>query len=283
MLYTTFYLSVNFSLIHVKSHFINNIIDKVFSFSQFFVYAFTQFLINFRIKILHAKVIHLHLNTGDTKTICNRCVNIHCLTSLLNLLRCSLILQSSQVMKSICELDDNNSNILCHSQEHFTKILCLNLNLILRKIELSQLCNTVHKKRNLRRKLSGKILLCVLCIFNNIMKKTSCYCLLIHFQPCKNYCYTKRVNDIRFPGLTSLILMCIVCNMISFLNHREIIRWMIKFYLLNQDIVYLIWRSKILRSCEHTRLSTVIYYFKNRSSFCTQRLSLLVQKFCSNI
>ena len=182
MLYSSINLSTDICFGNVLLNFSYDLIDKVSSFGKHFIQLITDISINIRIEILHAEVIHFNLDLGNTEPVSKRSIDIHGLACLLNLLLCSLILKSSEVMQTVGQLNDDNSDVLCHGKEHLTKVLSLNLYLILRQRQLGQLCNAINKKRNLRRKLLLDILTRLLGIFDNIMKETCNNGLFIHLK-----------------------------------------------------------------------------------------------------
>ena len=130
-------------------------------------------------------------------------------------------------MKTVRKLNDDNTDILCHRYEHLTKVLGLHLNLISIQVQLSQLCNTIHKKRHIRVELFGNLIQSHSCIFNNIMKKTCNYGFFIHLKVGKYYGNTNRVNDIRFTRFTLLVFMLFFCDPVGLLHHAEVPRWMV--------------------------------------------------------
>ena len=89
-----------------------------------------QIIISLRIEIFHGKVFQLDLDLADTKTLCDRTVNILCFTCNTNLALFRLILEGTHIVKSVCQLNHNDTNILRHRKKHFTQILCLHFQTI---------------------------------------------------------------------------------------------------------------------------------------------------------
>ena len=83
-----------------------------------------------------------------------------------------LVLHRTHIMKTVCQLDQDNADILCHGKKHLTQILRLYLDLVRHIIELCQLCNTVHQKCYLISKLSRQLLAGHDGILHHIMKHT---------------------------------------------------------------------------------------------------------------
>ena len=87
----------------------------------------------------------------------DRRINFHGLTGFFFLLFRFHILQRTHVVQTVCQLDEDHADIFCHGKEHFSQVLCLHLDLILRPGQLGQLGNTIYQKRYLRTKLLGEL------------------------------------------------------------------------------------------------------------------------------
>ena len=78
-------------------------------------------------------------------------------------------------MKSVCQLNQNDSDVLCHSQKHFSQIFRLHLQLILRFIsgiihlQILQLGYTIYQKSHIIAKLFPDFLIGHNGIFDHIM------------------------------------------------------------------------------------------------------------------
>ena len=133
-------------------------------------------------------------------------------------------------MKPVCQLDNDYSDILRHSKEHFSKIFCLHLQpvrcliaLISGKMQMLQLGNTIHKKGNIRSELLLDLLRGQNRILHHIMQQSRCNGFFIHFQICKDDGHAQGVDNIGLSGFSYLILMCFKCSMISLLDQRNVI------------------------------------------------------------
>ena len=89
-------------------------------------------------------------------------------------------------MKTVCKLDQNNTDILCHGKEHLAKTLCLQLYFILGIGQLTDLSYPIYQKRNLRTKFSGDLITGHPGIFNSIVKEPCYNGLLVQFQIRQN-------------------------------------------------------------------------------------------------
>ena len=60
-------------------------------------------------------------------------------------------------MEPVCQLNEDDPDVLCHSQKHFPQILCLNFNLIGRPGQLGQLRYAVNQKKEAREQFVQEI------------------------------------------------------------------------------------------------------------------------------
>ena len=169
-------------------------------------------------------------------------------------------------MQTVCQLDQDDTDVLGHSQKHFSQVFGLQFQLIGRIIQLTKLCDTVHQKSHLRSKLPGDLLVCHHGIFHHIMKDTGHNGLLIHLQICKYDAYTERVNNIRFSRFPQLSLMGVLRDLICFFDHTDIIRRMVFAYTGNQLIVELLRTGKVLHSLDafFCFLDTLLFLFSRQ-------------------
>ena len=90
------------------------------------------------------------------------------------------VLERSHVMEPVRQLDDDDTDILRHGQEHLPQILGLQLHLIHGPGQLSQLRDAVDKKRHLFPKLFSQLIQGHNRVFHHIVKDSCRDRLLIH-------------------------------------------------------------------------------------------------------
>ena len=73
-------------------------------------------------------------------------------------------------MQTVGKLDQNNTDILCHGEEHLTQVLRLYLDSIRRVAQLSQLGYAGNDQSNLSAEFAGDILFTHRRIFDHIMQ-----------------------------------------------------------------------------------------------------------------
>ena len=89
-------------------------------------------------------------------------------------------------MQAVSQLNNDNTDILCHSQEHLSQVLCLYFQLICRIRQLSQLGNTIYQKCYLISKFFSYLFICHNRILYHIVEYSGYDCLLIQFQIRQN-------------------------------------------------------------------------------------------------
>ena len=92
-------------------------------------------------------------------------------------------------MQTVCQLDNDNTDILCHGKEHLTQVFCLNFYLICFIGNLTKFCYSVNQKSNLRSEFFLDLLIGHHRIFYDIMQQTGNNGFFIHLKLCQNDCY----------------------------------------------------------------------------------------------
>ena len=121
-------------------------------------------------------------------------------------------------METVCQLDQDDPDILCHCKEHFPEILRLYLQLVSRIRQLRQLCDTVHQKSHLSTELFFYLLSRHDRVLNDIMQKSRSDRLFVELQIRQNDRHAQRMNNIWLTRLPLLILMCLIRRLIGFLD-----------------------------------------------------------------
>ena len=245
MFHTSLHICLDPGIFHVLFYFRHNGLDVLFADALLICNLSHQIIIDFRLQIFQCQVIQLNLYFGNTKTLGNGRINVHSLPRLFLLLLRTHIFQRSHVVQTVGQLDQNNTDILRHGQEHLTEILCLLIHLVCGIAQLTQLGNAIYQKRHLIAELPCHILGGHGGILHHIMKKARCNTFLIKLQICQNNTNAKRMNDIRFSGFTDLIFMGGLRHLICFFNHGKICGRMIFLHTFYQFLIQLIGTGKI--------------------------------------
>ena len=145
VLRTSLYSRRNPGLLHMPLDLFDEALDIGIPFGLPLGDLLHEIVICFRLKVLEGQVIELDLDTGDTKPLRERSIDLHCLTSLLLLLLRSHVLERSHIVETVCKLYDDDPDILCHGEKHFSQVLSLHLDLICIERYLAQLRDTVNE------------------------------------------------------------------------------------------------------------------------------------------
>ena len=137
-----------------------------------------------------------------------RCVNFQSFTRNGLLLMGRHKFHGAHIVQSIRQLNQNYANVTSHSKEHFT--IVFDLTVFFRNIgNLTQFSNAIYKICNNCTKDITNIIKGIFSIFYNIVQESSSQSIFIHLQACQNAGNTNGVNDVRFAGFTTLLLMSI--------------------------------------------------------------------------
>ena len=126
-------------------------------------------MISHGVKIADRKILKLLFNGSDTEAVSYRGIDFYCFKGNLSAPLLGLEHKSSHIMKPVCELDNNNSDIARHGNEHLSDILRLLFFLGLER-NLADFCYSVNKLRNRFAEFLSDFLNGELCILNRIVK-----------------------------------------------------------------------------------------------------------------
>ena len=156
------------------------------------------------------------------------------------------MLQRPHIMQSVCKLNDNHTDILCHGKKHLTQVLRLQFQpvrrlplIVPRQLQQLQLRHAVHQKSHVGAEFLFDFFLRHNGIFHHIMQKPCRNSLLIHLQVSQNNPDAERMDNIRLPRLPHLLFMGIICYLICFFNERNIIGRMISAHMGNKILIQL--------------------------------------------
>ena len=127
------------------------------------------FMISHRIKMFERKVLQLLLDTANPQPVCQRSVNFHRFQRLDTLLFRNSVVQGAHIVQPVCQLDNDDPDILCHRQQHFTHIFRLLL-CAAGVWYIGKLCHAVHQFGNISAELLFNIVQRYRSILNNIVQ-----------------------------------------------------------------------------------------------------------------
>ena len=120
MLHTAVNLGLDVGILHVLLYLFHNSVDKFFSCTLTESNFFYKVIIDIRFQIFKGKIIQLHLDLGNTESVSKRRVDLDGLSRLLLLFFRAHILKRPHIVETVRKLDDNDADIFCHGEEHFS-------------------------------------------------------------------------------------------------------------------------------------------------------------------
>ncbi len=115
-------------------------------------------------------------------------------------------------MQAVCELDKKNANVLRHRNNHLADGFSLSS---LTKLNLIQFGHAVHQKLDSCTELLAQLFERIPGIFNGIVEKCAHDRVLIHTEFSKDRGNSHWMCDVRFSGLTLLILMTPIGHLVG--------------------------------------------------------------------
>ena len=130
MLYASDNRRLDRGFLHVVLNLIYNLLNKGFSRILAEINLLDEIKIHIRFQKTEGEIIELNLDLGNTETICNRSVDLKCLTRLFLLFFRLPVLSGSHIVQTVGKFYDDNTDVFRHCEEHLSQVLCLNLHLV---------------------------------------------------------------------------------------------------------------------------------------------------------
>ena len=127
----------------------------------------------------------------------------------------SHVAERPHIMKPVCQFYDDDADIFCHGQEHFTHAVEL-LVFFCTIIKPAQFRYAIDQKCDFLAELGFDIIQRQSRVFHYVMKKRSRNGRRIDFHFCQYLRHCQRVDNIRFTTDPVLIFMSLICNGIGF-------------------------------------------------------------------
>ena len=163
-----------------------------------------DFVILSGVQIPQRGIFQFPLDLLHTKTVCQRCVDVHGLPALLDLLFGGLVLHGTHIVQPVSNLDQHHADIFGHGHEHFAQIfhLCLFTGL---KIGAGQLGNTFHQFCDSLTKELLNIIMGSVGVFNAVVKQGTQNGINVQTHFGHDLCHSQRMNDVGGTILTLLV------------------------------------------------------------------------------
>ena len=215
-------LRMNVGIFHMLGNLCHDLLHELFPLCLPFIEVADQLSVHLRLGILQRQVVQLDLDLGDPKPLCNGRIDVHGLPCLFLLLPWDHKFQSTHIVQTVRQLDDDHPDVLGHGQKHLPQVLRLDLQLILGIAELSQLGHPVHQESDLFPKFPGDILQRHVRILHHVMEHPCRDGFLIHLQVGKNDPHPHGMDQVRLSGLAHLVLMRFLRQMVRLLDQADI-------------------------------------------------------------
>ena len=231
ILRTALNLAANARLFHGILQRRHRLINHGLALTAFNLYLLHEVIINIRLHITERQILQLPLNRVDTEAVRQRSINLQRFLRNRLLLMHRHELHRAHIVQTVGQLNQNDTDIARHRQEHLA--IVLNLAVLLRDIfNFAQLRNTVNQICYDSAKLLLNIVELIIRIFDYVMQKGSCQRFFVHLQADKNTHHANRVNDIRLAGLALLLSVRLCRQLICLADKGNLLRTQICFYAL---------------------------------------------------
>ena len=133
------------------------------------------------------------------------------------------MLECPHIVETVCQLDQNNPDILRHGHQHLTVIFC-QLLLVGFVLDLTQLGDPIYDHAHIRPKLSFQIIQCRTGILNHIMQEAAGDRYRVQLERGQNPCHLNRMHNIRLTWPAKLPTVTVNRIDQSFLYKGHILR-----------------------------------------------------------
>ena len=136
----------------------------------FLIQGLNDLLVTHRVQIFQAQILQLPLHLLHAQTVGDGGIDLHGLQGLLPLLFRSLVLHGAHIVQPVGHLDEDDTDVLAHGQEHFAQILHLLLRLG-GGLHSRQLADPLHNVSNGGGKGLGNVLMGGIGILDGIVEQ----------------------------------------------------------------------------------------------------------------
>ena len=176
------------------------------------------------VKVVQSCVFKLLFDLLDTETVCERRVHVHGFKSRNASFCLGLCVKSPHIVKSVAELNENDSDILRHCKKHFSDILDMSFFLI-DNVDILDFCQSVHQHGNIRTEKAAQLVKAGLftAVLNGIVQKCGTDRIRIETERKHDLRYGDRVDDVWVAAVSELSLVKGCGVFIGFVNFGNIV------------------------------------------------------------
>ncbi len=169
------------------------------------------------IEVLQRAILKLLLDGFDTEPMCDRRVNLHVFNRLIASLLLGHTIHSPHIVQTVRELDDNDADIIRHSDKHFADIL--RLLLLAGGIRyFRDFGNAVYQLGNVAAELLADLVKRYYGILNNVVEQSAANAVGVESQLRDNAGDRGRVQNIRDSRNPSLVAVAALGKTVGFLD-----------------------------------------------------------------
>ena len=201
----------------IKSHTVELFTDrsrKRIENSITFCLSISQFVYNclvfFLVLVTETEVLQFALYLVESESVCQRSIDIECLTCNLIPFVGSLSTEGTHVMEAVGYLDKYDTDVITHREQEFLEVLSLSRSMVTENTT-GNLRQSVNDLRNLRTEHIFDVLDCVVGILNYIVEQCRTDgCTAKSNLGTDNPGNSQRVHDVRFAGETTDTFVCLL-------------------------------------------------------------------------
>ena len=184
------------------------VFDKSDALSVLLVDIIPYLVVSDRVEVGDTEIFELLLDLLHTETVCKRRVYVHSLKRGRASLGIGLYRECAHIVKSVAELDEDDSDVSRHREQHLTQIFNMCLLLIL-DVKRDHLCKSVDEHRGLATEFRGDLIKVGLirAILHRVVKESGADRVSVKSE-IRNYLGNRnRMRDIRISAHAELSLV----------------------------------------------------------------------------
>ena len=247
----------NVRAVHEALHFFDQALDDAFLALTHLLDFFFDLMIRLRLQIAEREIVELNLDTADTESVCERRINLQGFLRLFSLFLRLHVLQGAHVVKAVRELNQNDTDVLGHGEEHSAKVLGLDVESVIGPSDVGELGNAVHHKGDIIPEDTRNLFLREYRVLDDIVQKSRDDTLLVELQVRENNRDTERVDDVGLAGLPLLVHMRVFRGHIGAMNERGVIGGMIALDGCDQLLIEYV---RVCKFCRFFQFSLVLLF-----------------------
>lgn len=197
---------VNVSVVELCFDCAYNPIKKSFALAAECVDLSSELGVGMRVHVTEGEIFELSSQLAHAQAMRERSVDVQGLFGDALLLLKAEVFERSHVVESICELNDDDSNVCDHREQHLADVLSLMIFAVC-EFDFVQLGDTFDDMSDLLPEPVSNLLSGNIGVLNGVVQKTSCDRRRIHLQIGEYLGDLKRMNDVGFAGGAELALM----------------------------------------------------------------------------